>query len=180
MKASVYDLVSTALVAALFCILGPLSIPIGPVPLSLTGLALYLSLYIAGCKKTLVAYIVYLLIGIIGLPVFSSFSGGLGKILGPTGGYLAGFVFTAFLSGIVIDRFYKNKLLCIAGMYAGLVVLYAFGTAWFAFINDSQANTVYDILKLCVIPFIPGDSIKIIISAFLGPVLRDRIKKSAL
>lgn len=175
MKLSTHELVLTALVSAVFCILGPLSIPIGPVPISLTGLALYMSLYIIGGKMSTIAYMIYLIIGIIGLPVFSGYAGGLGKIMGPTGGYLAGFIFTALLSGAVIDRFHNNKIISIMGMYAGLIVLYAFGTIWFAFLNEG--NSVYEILKICVIPFIPADSIKIIISAFLGPMLKKRIKK---
>lgn len=178
MKLSTYELALTALVSAVFCIMGPLSLPIGPVPISLTGLVLYLSLYIIGCKKTFIAYGIYMLMGAIGLPVFSGFAGGLGKIMGPTGGYIAGFFFTALLSGAVIDRYYSNKIISVLGMYAGLIVLYAFGTAWFALISDD--NTVYEILKKCVIIFIPGDSIKILISAFMGPVLKKRIKKGCV
>lgn len=172
MKLSTHELVITALFTAIFCILAPMSMPIGPVPISLTGLVLYLSLYVIGCKKTVIAYIIYLILGIIGLPVFSGFTGGLGKLIGPTGGYLAGFIFTALLSGIIIDKFYFNRLLSVLGMLIGLILLYAFGTAWFCFINNGK--TVYEILMLCVVPFIPFDIIKILISAFLGPVIRNK------
>ena len=84
----VVDLTFTALMAALICILGPLSIPlpISPVPISLTNLAIYFTVMLIGWKRGTVSYIIYLLIGLCGVPVFSSFTGGPGKLLGPTGG----------------------------------------------------------------------------------------------
>ena len=83
-----------ALMTALTCILGPLSIPLpfSPVPISFTNLVLYFSVFVLGTKFSTISYIVYLLIGLVGLPVFSGFSGGPAKVAGPTGGYLVGFV----------------------------------------------------------------------------------------
>ncbi len=173
MKLSTHDIVLSALFTAIFCILGPLSIPIGPIPISLTGFVLYMSLYIIGCKKTVIAYMIYLLLGIIGLPVFSGYEGGLGKLIGPTGGYLAGFIFAALLSGYIIDRFYKSIVISVLGMLLGLAVLYAFGTAWFLAISSSES--ISNILKLCVLPFLPFDMVKIIVSAFLGPLIKNKI-----
>ena len=86
----VYLMSVTALMAAVTCILAPMSIPIGPVPISLTNLAIYLSLYLLGWKWGTVSYLVYVVIGAVGVPVFSGFTGGLGKLAGPTGGYIAG------------------------------------------------------------------------------------------
>ena len=82
------QMAAVALMTAVTCVLGPLAIPIvvSPVPLSLTNLVLFLSLYILKTKKALISYLIYLLLGIAGLPVFSGFSGGLGKLAGPTGG----------------------------------------------------------------------------------------------
>ena len=87
-------MVWVALFTAITCILAPLSIPIpiSPVPITLTNLVLFISLYILSWKEALISYILYLLLGICGLPVFSGFSGGIGKLAGPTGGYLAGFI----------------------------------------------------------------------------------------
>ena len=87
-----YAMVTTAFMAAVTCILAPLSIPIGPVPISLTNLAIYLSLYLLNWKRGTISYCLYLLIGLAGLPVFSGFSGGIGKLAGPTGGYIIGFI----------------------------------------------------------------------------------------
>ena len=87
-----YSLVVTALMAAVTCILAPLSIPIGPVPISLTNFAIYLSLYVLDWEKGTISYLVYLLIGFAGVPVFSGFTGGVAKLAGPTGGYIIGFI----------------------------------------------------------------------------------------
>lgn len=99
-----YEMTVTALMTAVTCILAPLSIPIGPVPISFTNLAIYLSLYLLGWKRGTISYLVYLLIGLVGVPVFSGFTGGIGKLAGPTGGYIIGFIAMAVIAGLVIDK----------------------------------------------------------------------------
>ena len=84
-RSKTYEITMTALMAAVTCILAPLSIPIGPVPISFTNLAIYLSLYLLGWKKGTISYLIYLLLGLVGLPVFSGFTGGPSKLAGPTG-----------------------------------------------------------------------------------------------
>ena len=84
--AKTYRITGIGIMAALICVLGPLSIPIGPVPITLTNLAIYITLYAVGMKNGTISYFIYLLIGFIGLPVFSNFTSGPGKLLGPTGG----------------------------------------------------------------------------------------------
>lgn len=84
-KSKIYGLSMTAVMAAVTCVLAPMSIPIGPVPISFTNLAIYLSLYLLGWKRGTVSYLVYVLIGMVGVPVFSGFTGGMGRLLGPTG-----------------------------------------------------------------------------------------------
>ena len=100
-----------ALMTALTCILSPLSIPLpfSPVPISFTNLVLYFSVFILGRKFSTISYIVYLLIGLAGLPVFSGFSGGPAKVAGPTGGYLIGFLFLTWIAGFFVEHF-KGKL----------------------------------------------------------------------
>ena len=90
---------------AVTCIAAPFSIPIpvSPVPLSLTTFILYLSVYILGTRNAFISYVIYLLLGLVGLPVFSGFSGGFAKLAGPTGGYLIGFLFMIPLTGILFD-----------------------------------------------------------------------------
>ena len=116
-----YAMAVTALMTAVTCILAPLSIPIGPVPISLTNFAIYLSLYLLDWKKGTVSYILYLLLGLVGLPVFSGFTGGIGKLAGPTGGYIIGFIPMAIIAGIVIDKF-SQRWIQILGIIVGTVI----------------------------------------------------------
>lgn len=174
-QSKVYKLTTTALMAAIICILGSLSIPIGAVPISFSSLAIFLALYAIGMKFGTVSYAVYLLIGLCGVPVFSGFSGGPAKLFGPTGGYLIGFIFMAVISGWFIDRYTERKWMCFLGMLIGTVVLYSFGTAWLAY----QAQLSFTAaLAVGVLPFIPGDLIKIGIVIFVGPQIRKRLVRS--
>lgn len=176
-KMSTRQLALIGIMSAVICILGPLSLPIGLVPISLTNLVIYFSLYALGQKKGTISYVVYLLIGLVGLPVFSGFSGGFVKLAGPTGGYLIGFIFMAFISGIFIDRFSSKIYICIFGMILGTVITYLFGTAWLAYVAKMPFNTA---LYAGVIPFIPGDLIKIIIAALIGPQIKKRLINARL
>ena len=111
------DMVLMALFAALTCVLAPLAVPIGPVPISLTNLVIYFSLYVLGWQRATITYIVYLLLGLVGLPVFSGFEGGVGKVAGPTGGYLIGFIFMAIVCGLLMqvkkDKKIVNIVFCL-------------------------------------------------------------------
>lgn len=165
--------------AAVTCILGPLSIPLpfSPVPISLTNLAVYFSVYILGMKKGSLSYLIYLLIGLVGMPVFSSFTGGPGKLLGPTGGYLIGFLFMAVIGGLFIDKWPDNIYLGFLGMVIGTLVMYLFGTVWLAY----QAGlSFYGALAAGVIPFILGDLAKMILAVLIGPTIAKRLKKAGL
>ncbi len=166
-----YAMVVTALMAAVTCILAPLSIPIGPVPISLTNLAIYLSLYLLDWKKGTLSYLIYLLLGFVGLPVFSGFTGGLTKLAGPTGGYIIGFIPMAIIAGIIIDKF-NNRGIQLLGMIVGTVICYVFGTVWFCF---QAGYTVSAALAVCVIPFIPADLCKMVIAMIIGPMIRQRL-----
>lgn len=168
-----------ALMAAVTCILGPLSlaIPISPVPISFTNLAVYFTVYVLGTKRGTISYLIYLLLGLVGLPVFSGFTGGAGKLFGPTGGYLIGFIFMALICGIFMEKWPTKLYLHFAGMVLGTAVCYLFGTAWLAF----QANMgFYAALAAGVIPFIPGDLVKIIIALLAGPLIRKQLKRAEL
>lgn len=178
-KNSTRQVTLIALMAAVICILGPLSIPLpgGLVPISLTNLAIYFILYILGMKRSMSSYLIYLLIGLVGVPVFSGFSGGVGKLFGPTGGYLFGFIFLEIIAGIFIDKWPNKWYLCLIGMIAGTAVCYLFGTIWLAY----QAGYSFKAaLWAGVIPFIPGDLIKMVLAMLLGPQIRNRLKKAKL
>ena len=171
-------LVLIGMMTAVTCILGPLSIPLpfSPVPISFTNLAIYFSLYVLGMKAGTVSYLIYLLLGFVGLPVFSGFSGGVGKLAGPTGGYLIGFIFMAIVSGWIIDRFPGKYLLHALGLVLGTLICYAFGTIWLA----RQLNMTFIAgLGVGVIPYLPGDGLKILAALLVGPKLRKQIQRQS-
>ncbi len=166
-------MVLTALMAAVICVLSPFSIPIGPVPVSLQVLAVLLSVYLLGGKYGTLAYVIYLLIGLLGVPVFSGFQGGFQKLAGPTGGYLIGMIFMAVIAGWFIDHFMEQIPLQAAGIILGICVCYAFGTAWLMAQTKMAAGPA---LMAGVIPFIPFDLMKMVIAILIGRPVRSRIR----
>lgn len=173
-NAHIRFITTTALMTAVICILAPLSIPIGPVPISLTNLAIYFTMYILDTKRGTIAYLIYLLLGLAGLPIFSNFTGGPQKLFGPTGGYLIGFIPMALITGLVVDRFYKKRILCIIVMEASTWICYLFGSAW---LMVSMKITFKAALMAGVIPFIIEDFIKMVLAGIFGPALRDRLRR---
>lgn len=173
----VYEMSIIGVMAAIICILGPLSIPIGLIPISFAVLAIYLSLYSLGMKKGTISVMIYILIGLVGIPVFSGFSGGPSKLLGPTGGYIIGYIFMALIAGSFIDKFTDKWYLCFAGMVLGTAVCYAIGTVWLSYQANMPASAA---LAAGVIPFIPGDLAKILIASFVGPLIRKQLIRANL
>ncbi|WP_394273379.1 biotin transporter BioY [Butyricicoccus sp.] len=176
-KTNVREMALIAVMAAVTCVLGPLSVPIGVVPISFTNLAVYLAIYVLGCKRGTVSYIVYLLIGLVGVPVFSGFTGGVGKLFGPTGGYLIGFIFMALICGWFIDRFECKLVPSFAGMVLGTIVCYIFGTVWLAY---QAGMSFYAALAAGVLPFIVGDLAKMVVAAIIGPQVRRQLARAGL
>ncbi len=168
-----YIIATTAVMTAVLCILAPFSIPVGPVPISLATLVVCLSAYVLGWKMGMVSVCIYLLIGLVGLPVFSGFSGGVAKLAGPTGGYLIGYILLAAVAGLFIEHTGKRLFHCL-GIIIGTALLYALGTAWFCFVMDCDLSYA---MGLCVLPFIPGDIAKTVIAVILGPILKERLRR---
>lgn len=174
---STRQLAVIGVMTAVTCILAPFSLPIGAVPISLTNLAIYFSLYVLGTKYGCVSYLVYLLIGFIGVPVFSGFTSGPGKLLGPTGGYLIGFIPMALVAGILIDKFFSKRIVCLLGMIGGTIIAYAFGTLWLAY----QAGMDWKAALMAgVIPFVPGDLAKMVLAMIAGPQIRKQLVRAQL
>ena len=165
-----------ALMTAVTCVLGPLSIPLpfSPVPISLTNFAIFLAIFVLGMKNGTISFIIYLLLGAVGVPVFSSFRGGLQVLAGPTGGYLIGFIFLALIMGFALDHFDRKLVPTIIGMIIGMVVCYAFGTVWLAKLLSLSFK---EGLMMGVIPYLAGDVAKIIIAAIVGPKLYGATQK---
>ena len=170
------QMVLIALMTAVTCVLGPLSIPLpfSPVPISLTNFAIFLAIFVLGMKNGTISFIIYLLLGAVGVPVFSSFRGGLQVLAGPTGGYLIGFIFLALIMGFALDHFDRKLVPTIIGMSIGMVVCYAFGTVWLAKLLSLSFK---EGLMMGVIPYLAGDAAKIIIAAIVGPKLYGATQK---
>ena len=165
--------VLTALLAAVICILAPLAVPIGAVPISLGTLAIYLVSVFVNRKVGTAAVALYILLGLVGLPVFTGWTGGLAKLAGPTGGYIVGYIPMAYLIGVIVDKLENHVWSYPVAMVAGTVVLYAFGTAWYSI----QAHTGFvSALAVCALPFLPGDALKIIAASAVAVPVRKRVK----
>lgn len=174
MKLKTIDLTLCGIFAAVLAICSWIQIP-GPVPFTLQTFGIFAALGLLGGKRGTIAICVYLLLGAFGVPVFAGFKGGLGALFGATGGYLLGFL----LSGLCIwlaEKFLGDSLrVFIPAMILGLLLCYAFGTAWFVVVytKANGAISVGKALALCVIPFLPFDAIKLA----LAVVVRQALKK---
>ena len=169
------DMTLIAVMAALICIAGPLSIAVGPVPLSLASFAVYMAGAVLGAKRGTIAVCLYLIIGLCGVPVFSGFSGGFPKLIGVTGGYLLGYIPCAFLTGLGADgtRIIRdNRVSLPVAMLMGTFVLYLIGTVWFMALTGSSLGSA---LSICVVPFLPGDGIKILAVSLLALPVRKAV-----
>ena len=164
-KLTTYQMAVTALMAAVMCVLGPLSVPIGAIPISLTNLVICFSAWLLGPKFGTLSVAVYLALGAVGLPVFSGYGAGLAKLAGPTGGYLVGYLLMAFIGGLFIEKSNGSPVVSGIGLVLGDAACYVLGTAWFVF--QMQCDLGYA-LSVCVYPFVALDLGKIVVSCIVG------------
>ena len=168
MKLSVKEMTCTAIGVALITICSWISVPL-TIPVTMQTFAICLVTALLGLKMGLWALISFILLGAAGVPVFSGFRGGFGVLLGVTGGYIAGFVFTVLTVGLTVKRFGRAFPVLILSMAAGILLCYAFGTAWFIAVSTRSGNTVTlgGALAMCVVPYLIPDGIKIVLAAVL-------------
>lgn len=174
---SVKQLSLVGLMTAIICVLAPFSmpIPISPTPISLGTLAIYFVMTVLGLKLGTISVVVYILLGLVGLPVFTGFIGGPGKLFGPTGGYIIGYIFMALISGYFIDK-WNNKLLpSLLGMILSTMALYLFGSLWLAY---QASYTLPHALMIGAVPYIPGDLVKLALAVSLGRQVRKRLPRA--
>lgn len=170
------DLVMIALVAAILCILGPMSIPLGftPIPVTLGIFGVLMAGILMGANRGALCVLVWILLGAAGLPVFSYYTGGLQKVIGPTGGYIMSSPFVAWLTGFFTERFSKSAKMTMVGAaigsVCGILVCYAFGTFWYGMLAKLS---VMEALWAAALPFLPMDGAKIIAAvAICCPIRR--------
>ena len=159
-----------AMFTAMIAVCAWISIPLpGGVSVTLQTFAVFLAVGTLGLKRGTLSVIVYVLLGAVGVPVFSLFKGGLAVLVGQTGGYIFGFVLSALVCGAICLAAKNRIWVLIVGMVAGLLVCYAVGTAWFYYIytRDTGAVSVMTVLGWCVFPFIIPDAVKIVLAAII-------------
>lgn len=167
-----------ALFAALTAILSQIALPLGAVPINLASFSVFCAGALLGAKLGALSQAVYVLLGIVGVPVFSLFRSGPGILLGPTGGYIIGYILAAWLVGLLAER-QKNKALQLAlAMLPGFAAYMITGLGWYLL---STKTGFGEALLICIVPFLAGDSIKLILAAFiccrLRPILQDKLTK---
>lgn len=175
-KMRTIDLVYIALFAGLIAICSWISIP-ATVPFTLQTFGVFMAVGLLGGKRGSLAVLVYILLGAIGLPVFSGFTGGLGILFNTTGGYIIGFYFSALAMWGIETLFGRKPVVQILSMIVGLIICYALGTIWFmaVYLRSTGPVSVGTVLAWCVIPFIIPDLLKIVLAYVLSGRLRKYI-----
>jgi hypothetical protein len=162
-KSNVLSLVYMAMFVAIITVCAQIQIPM-TVPFTLQTLGIFMAAAMLGWKRGLISVAVYVLLGAIGVPVFAGFSGGIGVLGGPTGGYIIGFLFTALIVGLMTDFLGRKLWVLAVSMVAGLAVCYLFGTIWFMIAMHTEFVAA---LLTCVVPFLLADAAKIVVATVL-------------
>lgn len=178
-KAPIQSMTMVALITAVTCIIAPFSIPLpfSPIPISMCTLAIYFAIVLLGKRLGFLSILLYILLGLVGLPVFSGFTGGIGKLLGPTGGYIIGYLLLALIFGSFVQKWSGSFLSAFAGMLLGTAACYSLGTLWLAY---QSGISIFSAFLTSVLPFLPGDFCKMLAAWFIGKELRKRLTRAGL
>ena len=172
-KLKTKDMITVSLAAALICICSWIQVP-SAVPFTLQTFAVFFAANTLGAKKGVTATLVYLLLGAVGLPVFSGFQGGVGVLLGSTGGYIFGFVISAFIVGLATQKAGDKAYLKIIFNILAILLCYAVGTLWFAFAYGD--GNIIGAFSVCVLPFVIPDAVKITLAMLVSERVRPLLK----
>ncbi len=168
-------MVYAALMAALTAAGAYIAIPIGPVPIVLQNLFIMLAGLLLGGRWGLISVGIYLLAGAVGMPVFAGGAGGVGKFVGPTGGYLLGFAAAAYLIGMLSQRGRGTVVADVLAMIAGTLVIYLFGVAWLQVVTGMS---IAKAVAVGMLPFLIGDALKIAAAVPIARALRPMLDES--
>jgi biotin transport system substrate-specific component len=166
-------MVYASLLAALIAAGAFLSIPIGPVPIVLQNLFVLLAGLLLGPRWGFASVGVYLLAGALGLPVFAGGLGGVGRLVGPTGGYLVGFLPAVLVIGWITTGAREGVLMDALAMILGSIIIYMCGVAWLKLLTGM---TLAKTLAVGMYPFLPGDALKIAVALPIARALRPVIR----
>ena len=165
-RLSAGEMARAGLFTAIICVCAFISVP-AAVPFTLQLLAVFTAAGLLGVRGSFLAVFVYLLLGACGLPVFSGFRGGVGVLLGATGGFLFGFIPAALIVSCGVKSCGRSVPVLFCSMLAGLIACYAVGTAWFALVYSGGEDGLGAVLLSCVVPYIVPDLAKIAVSVYL-------------
>lgn len=166
---STQQLCECALFAAFLAVTSQIQIALPLVPINLALFTVHLCAVLLARKQALFTILTYLLLGLIGLPVFSGFSGGMGVLFGPTGGYLIGYLASAWVTSVLVEKMKANQINLFVAMACGTLACYGLGTVWFMVLTNMS---LWVTLGYCVFPFLIGDVIKITCAMLLAKRLQ--------
>lgn len=171
---TVQDMVLIAVFTALIAICSWITIP-AQVPFTLQTFAIFVTAGMLGTKRGTLSVVIYILLGLVGVPVLAGFSGGPGVVIGPTGGYLLGFIFSALIIGVCMSIAERKSetvklVITVIGMIFGDAVCFVVGTVWFMIVTNTSLIAS---MTLCVVPFIIPDLVKIVVAT----IIVNRMKK---
>jgi biotin transport system substrate-specific component len=177
-KIGTIDMAYIAIGAVLIAICSWISIPV-VVPFTLQTFAVFLLIMLLGGMKATISVAVYILVGAVGVPVFAGFGAGLGVLFGKTGGYIIGFLLMGPIFSLMTKLFGKKLLVQIIALVTGLLVCYAFGTAWFMYIymRDTGDVGLMTVLSWCVFPYIIPDAVKMAVAVLISRKFGGRIRR---
>lgn len=171
------DMVYIAVFAVIIAVCSWISVPM-VIPFTLQTFGVFCAVGLLGGKRGTLSVLIYVLLGAVGIPVFSGFSSGIGTLFGVTGGYIMGFIFTALVYWLITSVFGKKLWSIILGMVLGLLACYAFGTIWFIAVYAHRAEPVGLALALskCVVPFLVPDALKIALAVIITRTVPKYVK----
>ena len=185
-RAFIYDLVLIAISAALITVCSWISIPLGPVPFTLQTMAILAVMLTCGGRRGTISILVYLVMGACGIPVFAGFKGGVTSLIGPTGGFLVGFLIARLIYWLLEKLIFKKLMTStvktwIFGAINSVifeVVLYIVGVIWFMTVYAAKTGPIGlgAVMTMCVIPFIIPDIVKLIAAVIIGERARKLVK----
>ena len=178
-KIQTRDIAYIGIFTALMAVCSWISLPLpSGIPVTLQTFGLFMAVGVLGGRRGTLAVAAYLLLGLVGAPVLAGFAGGIGSYLTPSGGYLVGFIFTALLMWGMEQLLGQKKWVLLLSMALGMVVYYAFGTAWFmvAYARGEGAVGLLTVLGMCVFPYLVPDGVKLALAWMLSSELRRHVK----
>lgn len=172
-RKTIQNISLTALFAALITLCTWITVP-SAVPFTMQTFAVCLAVGLLGAKRGTIAVLVYIALGAVGLPVFSGFRGGIGVLVGNTGGYILGFILGALVCGLLLQRFGGGVLSLSAAFAVCVAVCYLLGSLWYCLLYTPTTGAIGfgSVLVTCVLPFVPADILKIALAVVLTRRLR--------